>query len=82
MLNSYNVNKFSSPDKKFVKTVKLFLLESKTKYSMMEIVSKTGLSKTQVSLSLDKLISEKQIECIYGPKKYYIGLQTITTNKK
>ena len=73
MIESYNNNNYSKADKEFVVKVKLFLLTSKEKYSMMEIVKKTGLSKTQVSLSLDQLLSEKQIECINGPKKYYIA---------
>lgn len=68
----YN-NTFSMADKKFVDTVIDFFENNTQEYSMMEISKKTNLSKTQVSLSLKQLLSEKKVEClIKNRKKYYI----------
>ena len=73
MLDNYNCNTYTRADKEFVEKVRLFLYNNKEKFSMMEIVRKTGLTKTQVSLSLDELLSEDKIECIQRSKKYYIS---------
>lgn len=70
-MHEYN-NSFLKADKIFVDKVKI-LLKGGNEYSMMDIVSFTKLTKTQVSLSLEQLVLEESVEINLNKakKKYY-----------
>ncbi len=70
-MHEYN-NSFFKADKIFVDKVKT-LLNGGNAYSMMDIVSLTKLTKTQVSLSLEQLVLESSVEINLNKakKKYY-----------